>query len=293
MQPLDTQQTGATPSRIAYRFERLWLTPVFRALVRTGLPAVAILGAGTWYLSDLDHVDAFKSKLLEIRSNIENRPEFMVNLMRIETASDEVADGVREVTALDFPISSFDLDLSALRARIEELDAVERADLVIRKGGILTVSLSERAPAFVWRTRDGLELIDADGNRVAALDSRIMRADLPLIAGDGAERATDEARALFMAIKPVSGRVRGLMRVGARRWDVILNNEQRIMLPEQNPVAALERVLAINRITDLLSRDLSIVDMRNPARPVLRLNNAAVEALHSPGPGANGKDDTL
>jgi cell division protein FtsQ len=30
------------PTKMAYRMERLWLTPVFRALMRVGVPAFAI-----------------------------------------------------------------------------------------------------------------------------------------------------------------------------------------------------------------------------------------------------------
>jgi len=32
------------PSVLSYRMQRLWLTPIFRAFVRVGLPAVSIVG---------------------------------------------------------------------------------------------------------------------------------------------------------------------------------------------------------------------------------------------------------
>ena len=40
------------PSRLAYRAERLWLTPMFRTALRVGLPVVLALGLAGGYLAD-------------------------------------------------------------------------------------------------------------------------------------------------------------------------------------------------------------------------------------------------
>jgi len=282
MQPIKPVRIDPAPSRLAYRVQRLWLTPSFRLFVRAILPMVIVASGVGWYLSGADRIERFKSAIFELRSNIEHRPEFMVNLMRLDNVSNEVADDVREITALDFPISSFDLDLDALRRRIEELDAVQHAELVVRQGGVLDVQIQERIPALVWRGRDRLELLDKSGHRVAGLETRSNRTELPLIIGDGADGATAEALKLFAVAAPISQRLRGLARMGNRRWDVVLDNGQRIMLPAAHAAQALERVLAIHKADDLLSRDISVVDMRNPNRPTLRLRDSAVEFQQAP-----------
>ena len=41
--------------------------------------------------------------------------------------------------------------------------------------------------------------------------------------------------------------LRGLVRVGDRRWDLVLDRNQKIMLPEQNAPAALERLIALDK----------------------------------------------
>ncbi len=284
LEPLVAPKRDPAPSRVSYRFQRLWLTPVFRAVLRTGVPAFSVMFLASWYLSDPVRVETIRSQLSELRRNIEHRPEFMVNLMRIENVSEEVATDIREVTALDFPISSFDLDLEAMRIRIEELDAVAQAELVVRPGGVLDVEIRERVPALVWRGREALELLDVSGHRVSSLAARQDRADLPLIAGEGADRVTKEALELYRAAQPVAGRLRGLTRVGERRWDLVLDRDLRIMLPESNPIAALELILALNEINDLLARDLVSIDLRDTSRPTLRLANDAIrEHLHIPG----------
>lgn len=291
MQPLKAERRDPAPSRTAYRIQRLWLTPLFRLLLRAGLPVLVILGPAFWYLTDEARVDDLRARIGDLRASIEQRPEFMVNLMRIDDASDEVAEDIREVTAIDFPVSSFDLDLTEMRLRIEELDAVARADLVVRSGGVLEVSVRERVPAIVWRGRDALELLDADGHRVSALETRSHRADLPLIAGEGADRAVPEALELIAAAGPISARLRGLLRIGERRWDIILDRDQRIILPELEPVAALERVLALNARNDLLLRDVVAVDLRDIRRPILRLGGQAIAFLNAVANPDDGPDD--
>ena len=49
----------------------------------------------------------------------------------------------------------------------------------------------------------GLQLLDATGHRVAGLSARADRADLPLVAGEGADAAMPEALAIFEAAQPV------------------------------------------------------------------------------------------
>ncbi len=276
---LDRLLRDPAPSRLTYRLQRLWLTPTFRFGLRFGLPVLLLAGAIGWYLSDTARVEALRLSFVELRDQIEHRPEFMVKLMRIDNVSDEVAEDIREVTSIDFPVSSFDLDLKEMRKRIEGLDAVARAELVIRPGGILDVTVVERKPAIVWRSRDSLELLDASGHRVSSLDSRLARSDLYLIAGEGADRAVPEAIAIFRAAKPIIGRIRGLLRIGERRWDVILDRGQKIMLPEKGAVEALQQVLVMDENSRLLSRDVSVVDVRNPARPTLRLVGDALKNL--------------
>ena len=280
MQPLKPSRRDPAPSRISYRFQRLWLTPFFRALLRIGIPAFAVIMVVIWFFSIEQNRVALVDKVAEIRRSIEERPEFMVNLMAIDGASEEIGNDIREIVPVDFPISSFDLDLPAMQDRIEELDAVARVDLRVRSGGVLQVIIDERIPAVVWRTADGLELLDATGHRVAAIPTRTGRSDLPLLAGLGAELHVPEALQIYDAVELVSERVRGLVRIGERRWDVVLDRDQRIKLPEDRPVHALEQVMALVQAQDLLDRDLVIVDMRNQNRPTLRIADPAVDELH-------------
>jgi len=279
MQPLgrapharrDLGRRDPAPSRWAYRMQRLWLTPLFRVLFRVGLPLAAIVLVAGAYLADEARRATLANAVTDLRERYQERPEFLVTLVSIEGASPELAKAVRARMAVRLPQSSFDLDLAHARKRAEGLDAVESAEMRVRSHGVLQVVIVERKPAVIWRTDDGLTMLDAGGHRVAGLAARADRPDLPLIAGQGADGATGQALELVAAAGPIAPRLRGLVRMGERRWDIVLDRDQRLMLPAQDPVAAMERLLALDRAEDLLARDIIAVDLRVPQRPVLRL----------------------
>lgn len=279
MQQVNLSRHDPSPSRWAYRMERLMLTPLIRLTLRVALPFALTFGGATLWFSDQDNRDAFNGLVGDMRAAVAQRPEFMVKLMAIDGASEGVGEDIREILPLDFPMSSFDLDLDQMRETVVELDAVESARLHVRTGGVLQLDIVERTPVIVWRGRDGLELIDSDGVLVGPIKSRAEWLHLPVMAGEKADLAVSEAMALVTAVGPIMPRFRGLERIGERRWDVVLDRGQRIMLPENNPVQALERVIVMDQAIEMLARDMVAVDMRLPDRPTLRITDNAVKEL--------------
>ncbi|SMO50961.1 cell division protein FtsQ/DivIB [Ruegeria faecimaris] len=265
------------PSRLSYRLQRWMLTPGVRRGLKYGLPVFAVCAALGGYFSSQDRREAIVAHVHDVKISIQQRPEFMVNLMAIDGAGTNLSEDIREVVPLDFPISSWDLDVEQMRETITGLDPVKSASVRIRPGGILQVDVVERQPAIVWRTRRGVELLDETGAHVEIIASRQDHSNLPLIAGEGADSYVPEALQLTATASSLGNRVRGLVRIGERRWDLVLDRGQRIMLPTERPVRALERVLAVNEVQDLLERDVAVVDMRLGQRPTIRMTKAASE----------------
>ncbi|MCX7300547.1 MAG: cell division protein FtsQ/DivIB [Rhodobacterales bacterium] len=269
------------PTRWHYRYQRMMLTPTYRILVRVGLPilTVALIGS-LWYNNDANRT-MVTSQIASLRASFEQRPEFMVNTVEITGAQPALELAIADLLDVSLPTSSWALDLDSMRASVTELTAVKSATLRVRLGGTLEIAVIERVPVAVWRYTDGLRLIDSEGVMTGMIPTRGDRADLPLIAGDGAKDRIIEALALFNAAQPIADRVRGLVRMGERRWDMVLDRDQRILLPGQDPVAALQRVIALDEAQDMLARDIAVVDMRIGTRPTIRLNQPAMNVLRN------------
>ncbi len=276
------------PSKLGYRYQRLMLTPGFRAMVRYGLPVLIVAAvAGSWYAKPANR-EMLETTIAETVQGFQERPQFMVQSMAVTGGDDTVIATVTELLPKNYPLSSFELDLLTIRAEIEALDPIRSASVRVGQQGVLQVDLTPRVPVALWRDGMVLRLIDEDGVQSGSVLARSDRPDLPLIAGDGAEQNIREALDLYSGAGPLRDRVRGLVRMGERRWDIVLDRDQRILLPGDGAVAALDRVIALNNAQDMLERDVAIVDMRNANRPTLRMNEDAADALRRVSTTTNG-----
>lgn len=268
-------------ARLSYRLQRIWLTPFYRGLITRGVPLLVILGATAVLLANDQNRAQIASWGQALYAGLVDRPEFMVTSVSLSPVAPQLDRSIRAALTEQLPQSSFRLDLSTLRAEIEAYDSVAEAALRFGAGGELVVTIKERVPVVLWHSGRARQLLDIDGHRVAILAETAPQPDLPLIAGDGAQDHVREALALIDAAQQLGERLRGLVRVGARRWDVVLDRDQRIRLPERGALQALERVLALDDAQDLLARDVLSVDLRNPARPMLHVTPGALETLRA------------
>lgn len=290
MLPVRVGPRDPAPSRLRYRLTRLWLRPRVRRLVNIGLPALAVAATGWMLAAELDLPRRTIEAARSLRATIVERPQFTVTRMAIPDVSPELVEQIREASLVGLPVNSLEVNVAAVRERVEALDAVERARVRALPNGVLEIRAIERIPVVLWRSAAGLELLDATGVRVAEVDSRLRRPDLALIAGDGAETRVPEALALIVEAGPVARRMRGLVRVGERRWDLVLDRDQVIKLPEAEPLAALSRVVALQVADALLERDVTVIDMRDPRRPMVRLGAPALAERARPAQIAEGED---
>jgi cell division protein FtsQ len=288
--PVKAPRRDPAPSRLRYRLTRLWLRPGFRRLVNFGVPMLAGVLAAWTLLAEFDLRARLELAVVGLREAIIDRPQFVITEIAVPDVSRDLAEQIRVAAFVRLPVSSLELDVAAVRERVEALGAVERARVRALTSGVLEIRAIERVPVVVWRAPGGLELLDRNGVRVAEIDGRLRRPDLPLIAGVGAGEHVAEALALLDAARPVSERVRGLVRVGERRWNLVLDRDQAIELPELEPLPALQRVMALQTADDLLARDLGVVDMRDPRRPTLRLTEHATGELKRLREEAAGED---
>ena len=279
--PATAARRDPAPTLWSYRYQRLMLTPLYRLAFRIGLPAALVAAAvGAWCSSDANRAWV-TAGIADLRTRIEERPEFMVTGMQVEGANAALRLAIEDIVTVAFPVSSWRLDLDAIRAEVIAFTAVKDATVRVSPGGTLDILVTERIPVAVWRHSDGLRLIDAEGVMTGMIADRADRTDLPLIAGDGARDHIAEALSLFAAAGPIAPRVRGLVRMGERRWDMVLDRDQRVLLPEEDPVAALYRVIALDQAQDMLAREVAVVDMRLAQRPTIRLNQPALAEIRN------------
>jgi cell division protein FtsQ len=69
-----------------------------------------------------------------------------------------------------------------------------------------------------------------------------------------------------------------LSRIGERRWDLIFYSGLRVQLPENGVAQALVQLDQDQRDSQLLDRDVTVIDMRVPGMVSLKLGEVATQA---------------
>ena len=267
------------PSRVAYRIMRLLLIPRLRLIFTLGFPSLLIFCATLGLFININVWENISSIKKDLKLAFVERPEFMIKVASIDGSSDELANEIREILPLDFPVSYFDLDIKYLHKVVNEIPAVASAAIKISAGGVLQINVAEKSPAFIWRKGNVMSVIDETGSFIRIANSRVDYPKLPLVVGEAADLAVSEISSLMQANEYFKDHVRAFIRVGERRWDLILENNVRIMLPQREFLAAFDRLMLMNEAGSLLSGRLSNIDMRLVVRPTVRVDTVSVDPL--------------
>ena len=127
------------PSRLRYKLNRLWLRPRFRRLVNFGVPMLAGVLA-TWTIAaQYDLEGMAMAQVDRVREAIVERPQFVITSMDVPGVSRDLAEQIRVAAFVRLPVSSLELDVGAVRERIEALAAVERARVRALPSGVLQI----------------------------------------------------------------------------------------------------------------------------------------------------------
>lgn len=271
---------GPGPSKLAYRLARAWAKPSTRGAVIVYLPLV-LLGLVGWRLVADDHVRAaLLSRASELSEALAARPEFAIEGVGVSGGSAELRRRLETRLRSVVGLSSLKLDVAELRRKIESIGAVESAEVRVDAAGVLRVDLTERVAAALYRSAEGrLVILDRSGAEIGPVRHRVSRPDLPLVLGEGAKSHIDQAISLLTAAPELRPRIRALVWVGERRWDIVLGDDVIVMLPEDDPLGALAQVMAWQYGEEVLDRDIAAVDMRLPGRPIVRMTRGAAEAF--------------
>ena len=258
------------PSRLGYKFSRWMLSPFIKKSVFFGMPLIILLLPVFIFLKDQNNKNLVEEIVLDFYRKVIERPEFMLSALSIQGSSDSLNAEIREILGLNFPISSFDLDLADLRNRVLSLPPVETAEVRLEGGSILHVKVKEKVPALLLKDDTGIHVLNKNGDYIRPLLSTEYGSKLPVITGEGAQKAAAEAFKLFSALYDKLDEVRGLVLVGGRRWNIVLKSGQVIMLPEKKPEQAVQKILILDKAEKILSRDIAVFDFRLPYRITLR-----------------------
>ena len=209
---------------------------------------------------------------------------FDIDAIEVSGVAGARAQEIRELVVPEGRRSILSLDPSDVKARLEGLDWVASAKVRRLWPSTLRIEIERRQAYARWQENGEIAVIDYNGERLLA-ERAADHPELPLVVGAGAGPAAEPLLIALENLPQVRARLKALVRVGERRWDVELVSGTTIALPEAEPAAALARLEALHLRRGLLDRPLALIDMRAPGRLAVRVHPALAGG---PSPHAGG-----
>ncbi|WP_371395451.1 cell division protein FtsQ/DivIB [Fretibacter rubidus] len=171
-------------------------------------------------------------------------------------------DDVRQALGVNEGEYLFAPDLKAAKARVESLSWVD--DALVRRlwPNRIVVQIIERRPYALWQKDGIVHVVDADGALINDADPMDFT-DLPLIVGQGAQTQAASLDGLMSRFPDIAGRVDAAVYVSESRWNLVLSgHKMTVKLPADNPAAALSKLRALQSRTQILDREIEVIDLR-------------------------------
>lgn len=224
----------------------------------TGLYGMSLGGHTTAFIDEIAQPLGFSIETIDVSGHS-------------ETSEIDVLQALWATGAQSLP----SLDPEAARLALEGMPWIERASIAKTYPDRVAIALTERKPFALWQKGRELFIVDREGREIVPYGANRF-SNLPFVVGTGAGRQASAFLESLDVLPELRARVRAYIRVGDRRWDLRLENGVTVKLPEEGAVEAAAEVARMDRELGLLSRDISVVDMRIEDRVVIRLTPDAL-----------------
>ena len=252
--------------------------PIWRQPLMLGL-AVLLFGAGggggwwAWHEGWLVSAEAEFNAIS--RSVVAAVTPFKLADVTVEGRDYVERDAILAALGVKAGDSLLGIDLQGARRRLEAIDWVASATVERRLPDTLYVTLKERRAVAIWQNGGEYTLIDKNGRTVRASRMPPGAASLLLLGGAGAPEHVGDLLLLLANEPAMASQLRAAVWVGQRRWNLVLNNDVEIWLPEEDAVAALQKLVKLDGEYKLLGREFGVVDLRLPDKLYLRKRSQA------------------
>jgi cell division protein FtsQ len=281
----------APPSRFTLFLRRALVRLSSRPLRRLGIFLLAALFAATGGYGAVrgGHAEALMVALRDAGDAAARSFGFGIVQVDIRGASILRHDELLHNAGVTAQSSLLLLDPESMRTALKRDPRI--AEVTVRKfyPDRLDIVIEERQPFARWQRAGQTHLIARDGT-VLRKDVVSEGSELPLVVGAGAEKHAAAFVTLLERFPAIRSEVRAGVFVAERRWNLRLKNGIDVRLPEEDPALALEQLVTLDKTKQLLSRDVTVIDLRVPERVSVSLSDDAAAALKQKTQKRRGAD---
>ncbi|MFS8036054.1 cell division protein FtsQ/DivIB [Xanthobacter sp. AM11] len=224
------------------------------------------------------HVGVARQVVLDVADAAGNVAGFKVKEVNISGHDHVTPAEILDVAGIKASTSILFVNADETRVRLEALPWIQSASVRKFYPDRIDIAVTERQAFALWQINGEIKVIARDGIPIAPYSDDPRYVQLPIVVGEGAHKRVGEIVDALARLPSLRDQVRAAILVAERRWTLKMRNGIDVRLPEAGMDVALVALMDLDREKKLLTRDITIVDLRLPDRVVVRLSDAAADA---------------
>ena len=255
----------------AKRLFNIWFfSKMKRAKILLGVLLIGIISAVPVFYEYKYLESQLRSKLIEASSNISKTVGLTVREVIVEGRSKTRKSVLLQALQVSEGDNILAINITEMKDRINKLPWVKSARIERHFPNKISLTLFERTPMARWQTNRMLKLIDVHGDVIPIVDLTRF-SNLPIIIGKNAPKIAGQILNTLSNEPHLFRRVKSLTLVSDRRWDVQLDNQINVHLPEKNPGKAWAHLATVEQGHNIFGDQVQGIDMRLENQLIIKI----------------------
>jgi cell division protein FtsQ len=174
--------------------------------------------------------------------------------------------------------SIFAVNVQSARQGLLSLEWVADAEVRRQYPDSVSVDIVEKLPFALWETPTGTYLVERSGRTIGLFDPHRFP-HLPELLGAGAPQAAAELVEAVATHRAIAARIAAFARISDRRWNLLLNDDVVVQLPEEGWSRQLDVLEHLIVDKAILERDISEIDLRTRDNFIFVLRNGQKQQM--------------
>jgi len=174
------------------------------------------------------------------------------------------------------------IEPSLVRENVKKLPWVYEASVRRQFPDTLIVEVQERQPLALWQNEGTHKLIDDQG-QIVPIDDLGEYKKLLVVSGSDAPLQTPVLIRFLDQYPDLKALIQGAQYMRANRWDLYLDHDICVKLPENDVEKAMVRLVALHNDGQLSNNEILVVDLRDPEKLTVRMTPEAAQKYYKKG----------
>ena len=190
---------------------------------------------------------------------------FSLENVLIEGQHNTRSEDILATLNADKGTSILSVDIKEVKTQLEKNPWIKAVAVERQLPSTLYIAILERTPIAICQINQKLYLIDEDGFNITNKDIENF-AMLPHVVGTDANIYAAKLIEDLKNDPEIAKKLVSAVRYGERRWNLNLEENITVKMPEKNFEAALKYLSELNKLKKLFNQNYKIIDLRDSAK---------------------------